>query len=289
MLGVRIGAVSNIRLEIDSTTLKPIVPVYLTVDPDLLTFSGAEVDRSGTGGRIGEAIARGLRAQLASQSFVTGQKAIELRYVPGSPANLAGTAPAIPEIPTVASETEQLKDVLRRVPLEELASSALRVVESLDRTLSSPLIPVLMKEAQATAEAASTLLRHADERAVPLATSLTATSEAARETLKGADRAVADMRAAVLEAERLVGDARGTVKTANDVLSTNFRTTLKSADAALRQAETALASTNSLIGSGTPPRGDIDQTLRNLAAATRSLRTLVDELNRKPNAIIVGR
>jgi paraquat-inducible protein B len=146
-----------------------------------------------------------------------------------------------------------------------------------------------MKEAQATAEAASTLLRHADERAVPLATSLTATSEAARETLKGADRAVADMRAAVLEAERLVGDARGTVKTANDVLSTNFRTTLKSADAALRQAETALASTNSLIGSGTPPRGDIDQTLRNLAAATRSLRTLVDELNRKPNAIIVGR
>jgi paraquat-inducible protein B len=289
MLGVRIGSVSRIWLEIDSKTLAPIVPVYFTVDPELLAFSGPEDKRGGSGERIAEAIGKGLRAQLASQSFVTGQKAIELKYLPDSPAVLAGVVASLPEIPTVASETEQLKDVLRRVPLEELAASALKALDTLDRTLSSPLIPAMMKETAATAEAANRLLQHIDEQAVPLAMSLTATSEAARETLKGADGVVADMRAAVLEAERLAADARGTVKTANEVLSANFRSTLKSAEAALRQAETALASANSLLGPATASRADIDQTLRNAAASTRSLRILMDELSRKPNAMIVGR
>src|SRR5690349_16958088 len=51
ILAVRAGAVSKVQLDIDSTTLKPTVYAYLTLEPDVIRFSGPENKRSASGER----------------------------------------------------------------------------------------------------------------------------------------------------------------------------------------------------------------------------------------------
>jgi paraquat-inducible protein B len=50
-----------------------------------------------------------------------------------------------------------------------------------------------------------------------------------------------------------------------------------------------LADADNLIGPNSPQRYDIDQTLRSLSAASRALRLFADNLERRPNAIIMGK
>ena len=59
----------------------------------------------------------GLRAQLALQSFVTGQLRVDLDFRPDTAAQLIGALPDIPEIPTVPSELGQLRNQLASLPL----------------------------------------------------------------------------------------------------------------------------------------------------------------------------
>lgn len=287
--GVRIGSVSEVRLDINVATLRTLVPVILDLEPDKVTYVDASGSETGTGAKLGEAVKQGLRAQLATISLVTGQQSVELRYAPDKPAVFRGRDNKLPEIPTIKSQTEQLKEVLGRLPLEKLATSALSAIESADRILNSPEIPALLKtlvEAADSAGEAVDSMRDAARNIGPGAIeALTSIRAAADE----ASRMFADARTAVREANGLFGDARGTVRLANDVIASNVRPALKSAEAAMSQAEKTLANVNTLVAANTPQRGDIDQVLRNLASASRALRGLMEELERRPNAIITGR
>jgi paraquat-inducible protein B len=64
---------------------------------------------------------------------------------------------------------------------------------------------------------------------------------------------------------------------------------LRSADRALQQARTTLASVDGIVAEDARSRQDIDHALRNLAQASTALRSFADTLERNPNAIIVGR
>ena len=86
----------------------------------------------------------------------------------------------------------------------------------------------------------------------------------------------------------MFNDARGTIRLTNEVAA-NVKTVLKSADTAIGQAESVLTNINGMISPNTAQRIDIDETLRNLAVTTRSLRGFSEQLERKPNAIVMGR
>lgn len=287
--GVRIGSVTEVRLDIDVATLRTLVPVFLELEPKKVTFVGAAGEEHGSGARLDDAVRQGLRAQLATISLVTGQQSVELRYAPSSPAVFRGGGQKLPEIPTIKSQTEQLKEVLGRLPLEKLTASALSAIESADKVLNSPEIPALLKnlvEASASAEDAIGSLR---DTATTIGTDAIRTLTAVRAASEEAGRMFADARTAVREANGLFGDARGTIKLTNEVLASNVKPALKSAETAMGQAERTLANINTLVAPNTAQRGDIDHVLRNLASASRALRSLMEELERRPNAIITGR
>lgn len=63
----------------------------------------------------------GLRATLVTQSFLTGQKAVDLSLHPGTPVNLKNrkTRQKVIEIPTLTSFTEELNKILKNLPLEK--------------------------------------------------------------------------------------------------------------------------------------------------------------------------
>jgi paraquat-inducible protein B len=248
--GVPIGQVTEVHLDLNLETLQAYIPVYMEFNP-------AAIRRIGSGptgeALFDEAVRRGLRAQLASQSFVTGQLIVELDMFPDTPVRRVGVDKSTPEIPTIKSDIEHLKDVLGRLPLEQLVASMTGAVGALNKILVSPEIPAILASVAAGSAEAHQL--------------------------------IAELRA---DRAPLVAQAASILKTADEA-AVVLRTTLQVADGAMRRADRTLAGTEGLLAPTSPQRADLNETLRNLAAASRSIRSLADQVDRKPNSLVVGR
>jgi paraquat-inducible protein B len=308
--GVRVGSVKDIRLNVEMTDLSVQIAVYLEFEPERLEAIGGP-RRTGV---LGEAIERGLKAQLVSQSFVTGQLAVELAYRPDVPVKFVGLDKSMVEIPTVISEMESVKEFLGRLPLDEMANAAIRSLKSIDHLVSSPDLQNLITLLAADAQEIKRLVETMHDVVPPISGSIRDTSSSARDTLLLTQRLLSAVAADV---QSVLGRADQTLTTADTQIATlgaSGAAALKSAEQTARQAEgqiaslgarsgaavknveqaaqqaeIALASVNTLISRGTIQRGDIDLTLRNLSTLTASLRSLADQLERNPQILLTGR
>ncbi|WP_424140826.1 MlaD family protein, partial [Roseomonas chloroacetimidivorans] len=81
--GVRVGSVQRIALHL-SASGQARIPVTLELLPDQVNREGKDAQQSDAD--IEHLVEAGLRAQLNSQSFVTGQLRVDLDFRPGTPA-----------------------------------------------------------------------------------------------------------------------------------------------------------------------------------------------------------
>ena len=93
--GVKIGQVTNIKLLANPEAMDFYIGVYVEIDPENYTFMGQEklsqiLKKIRRGEFIKPLIEKGLRAQLQTQSFVTGQLMINVDFYPNEPARLLG-------------------------------------------------------------------------------------------------------------------------------------------------------------------------------------------------------
>ena len=179
--GIKVGEVTDLRLEHDLDTLEFRVPVFIQLEPGRVRFISGGTEVANTGGTddiedLKKLVARGLRAQLQTGSLLTGQRYVELGFHPDSPPaefQLVGNHYELPTVPSAMDEfrstaTEMLAK-LRNLPLDEIAAEVLGTLEGTNRLVNSPeLIETLESVRKTTA------------RAAPLATSLKATSEATK-------------------------------------------------------------------------------------------------------------
>ena len=219
--GVRLGSVIRIALNFSTATRTARIPVTIEIDPDRVTWQGARP----VGGDYSRLIAGGLRAQLASQSFVTGQLRVDLDFRPETPIRTMKGVTDLPEIPAIPSELDQLRSKLTELPLRDLVDTAQNALGSVDR-----------------------LAARLDGLVDPLATSVRQTAETATRTLDttGGGRApVASGRRRDVCAER--GRVYGGCKAA--IRRARWRVgPLTDADRSLKQIDALVASVNSLTG-----------------------------------------
>ena len=271
--GVPIGKVNAIRLEIDERDLTAIIPVFIEYDPHAWRYVGGPERRPAS---IVDAVAKGLRAELVPQSFLTGQMLVELDMRPDTPALLARPGDSsLAEIPTIKSDIEQLKDVLTSLPLRDIASSLDRASRGLDRLLDSPDLPDLLKNLNTTAANAAAFTGKLDQDRVKLVADLhdaLATLEKAGTGLQGVST-----------------DARQVLKTMDQVTATDLRKTLRSAEATLQQMQTTFSEASNMLAPESPDRVEISRILHLTSNALQSLRDFASELERKPNAVLFGR
>jgi paraquat-inducible protein B len=83
--GVQIGSVVSIIIEVDPTKLQPQIPVVIEYEPDKFQVAGAQKIHRDPRKTIPKLIERGLRAVLTTQSYITGQLAIEIGFYPDTP------------------------------------------------------------------------------------------------------------------------------------------------------------------------------------------------------------
>jgi paraquat-inducible protein B len=269
--GVRIGSVTEIKLEINAQTAAAEVPVYIQFDPDLVHFSGIPIQ----GQVLKDAIKNGLRAQLASQSFVTGQLYVSLQMLPNQPGHVVGTKEHITEIPTIESEMERMKNVLSELPLDQLVERMMTTVDRTNAVLDSPEIHKILASVASAANNINDMIASARGDQKPVTTDVIETLKSAREALSAMKEALADVKPVL--------------KTANTTMKSDLHNTLMSAEGAMKQAQMTLANLNGIVSPNSAQRSNINDTLRSLAAGTRSLRAFADEIERKPNAMVMGR
>jgi len=277
--GVEVGSVASIQLQLDLKKMQPVIPVYVEFDTSRFKPIPGETEPTVAEltdqGLLKEAIARGLHARLATQSFVTGQLLVELELDPNEPRHVFGYDPSIVEIPTSESDLEKLKKTLTELPLEEIANRAALVLDDAHRILSSEEIPKILERYADSGKNLDLLLTDARDAVPKLVDEVHTTADSAREVLG--------------QAKSTLNSVQNTLSTADHLLAGEVRDAVRVAIAALVKAEKTLGDADGLIAPNSPQRYDIDQTLRNLTATTRALRVFAEDIERRPNALVVGR
>jgi len=294
--GVKIGQVTDIHLLYDPEALKASIPVFVKVNQEKFFLPAGQVWKETDVDDLPMLIERGFGAQLQMQSFVTGQLQIAVGFYPDHKPRLSGTPSEYPEIPTIPTEFEKLKDIFTKLPIEEILNKLIDTLEGIDRIVNAPELMATLKNLEITVQDARTFLK---------------TSNRWIDTI-GAD------------AHASLGDIQGLVRKTDsqiDLLAKNANSALNDASKVFQQGERTLALkdgrsaelADSLIGAADAFRDTLDKAgaaaeniramtdadsevkyqintvLRELSAAARSIRIWAELIERQPEALIRGK
>ena len=260
--GVDIGEVKRIRLRLDQQvnrdnnklTAEVRIPVIIELDQEkIVSHGGTSIDLSDPH-TIPNLIREGLRAQLGSDSFVTGLLYVALDIEPNTPIQMiAPQGSPLQEIPAIPTTLEQAQAV------------AVRIFERLDKVdfdaVFAQMTGMLDSIRQIT------------------------TSPGLREALNNSEKTREQL-------DRALAGAQQTLNTMNRQvlpLSNSLQKTSLSADAAAKQVRLTLGTVQTTIEPNSPINYQALQTLQDVSAAAHSIKELADYLQRNPSAIIRGR
>lgn len=271
--GIPIGSVTDVKVQVFPKNLTARIPVHFEVTPARLEimgeWTGSRQDR------IKKLIDAGMRAQLVSQSLVTGQLAIELNFQPDTPVNLIGGDPSVIEVPTLPSPIQQLMGELQKVKLDQLVESANALITKVSTIVSAPEVQELVPDAGKLISEARGLLATLDSEIKPTSASLRSAADAATVMLDQSQEAVAKIDAGLSPA---IADVRQLVRE----LDTKLPLTLRRLDATLGAVDASVRPDAAVMR-------DVRNALNQVASAARSIRELANTLERDPSALIRGK
>ncbi len=183
--GVRVGEVSDIKMQFNLSDMTVRIPVFLECNTSILTrVSGDDNPHD----FFDQMVAHGLKAQLQMQSIVTGQTMVYLDFHPDKPPRLVGLDNKVPEIPTIPTTVQELSRTIENIPVEELVKKMLSAVDGLEKLVRSPKIISSISSINETMRDVRELLRNLDKEVVPLKKEIRDTSAAAIKTMKNMDK-----------------------------------------------------------------------------------------------------
>jgi paraquat-inducible protein B len=261
--GVEVGSVTDIRLRAPGAGIASVkeiaeegirIPVFIEIDNDKMSNLGAAGRNLNNPQTVKDLIAAGLRAQLATQSLLTGLLFVQLNFYPDIQASLVmpeGFEPQeIPAIPTnlerVQSAAEDLIRKLQTVDVTRMVNSAADALDGINRLVNSPSL-------HQTVEALPATVTHLDE------------------TVTSLHRMVTDIDA-----------KKGPLLDSLSVTVAKGRETLE-------QARITLASIDRTLAPASPLATSVRGALQDVSEAARAVRLLADYLERNPGAIVRGR
>jgi paraquat-inducible protein B len=271
--GIQVGTVTDIRVEMFVREMTSRIPVYFEVLPEEFTIVGQVAGTQEE--RIRALIDAGLRAQLVSQSLVTGQLAIELDTHPGTPVNLVGADPAVIEIPSIPSTVQRLMGELQRLQLDQLVDSADRLISDVNALIATPeaqrLLPVLLNVAG-----------RAEGLVETLETEIGATAAGLRSTAEAATAALDQGRGTIASLDSELSPAVTDLRALIEQLNARLPETLDRLDGTLATVDTSIRPDAAVMR-------DLRRALDEFANASRSVRELADTIERNPSVLIRGR
>ena len=262
--GIRTGEVKEVRAVLTGRKEMPVlIEVVIELRADVVEVpSGVTAPwQQARGAELARSLAaNGVRARLLSQSLLTGQKYIDLDFLPEDAARYSGIPRLYPELPTTPSGLERLSQ----------RSEAL-----FDKIADQP-IEAIIDDFRGAARSLRGLLESAELRGAISGTSRTAAA---------AEPALAELSAALADVRRLSatldGQASNTGRETTETAQ-RLRETLDRFDRTLgRVDETASAADETRLRAA--------ETLEQLSRTLAALRSFAEYVQTHPEAMVQGK
>ena len=258
--GVQIGTVASIELRLSPSQgrLRPEIkglrlPVIIELDRSQLLARGGTGEALETAG-FDSLIKQGLRAQLATESLLTGLLYVDLDLHPRTPIKyVLEPGGPYPEIPTIKTDLAQLQE---------------RLMEALDKLEKIDFQGLVVSITDA-ANSIKTLTGSPE---------LKATLESLKGTIANLNQAVNSARALINNANSQIGPLVADIREASD-----------EADKTMKETRAALVSLRQTLDPNSPLAVHLNQTLDSLTETSESLGEFTEYLQRNPSALVRGR
>ena len=202
--GIRIGTVSDLRLDAKLQGGAPVILVTFDIEPERIHGVGRDSGEDPYAAMAG-LVKKGARARLEQGNLITGSLYISLDFYPDAPpAELlrGGTYPEIPTLPTELEQiTRSITDVLQTIaalPLAEVVDDLRVTIRSVNSLVNSPEVERTLANLDNSLREVSQLVGKVDRDIGPLMASIQDASDAAEtalaqagNTLKSADSLIA--------------------------------------------------------------------------------------------------
>lgn len=264
--GVKVGTVTEIRMRFDPKDFEILIPVFVELGEGNLEIVGSDEKSRGQiiEGQTQELIKRGFRAQLATQSYVTGQLMVALDFFPDMPVNLVGADPEYPEIPSIPTTLEQLQNKLETLPIEETFKKMQNVADGIDKLVNSPEITRILGSAAQGIDDATKLIHDVEQQVKPLASDIS--------------KAAGEITNLAAETRKGLGDVAQSLTKTSDEAGLTFN-----------KAEVVLSNIEHMTGEVSPLNYTLTKTLKELEMTVLSLRVLVENLDQQPQSVVFGK
>jgi paraquat-inducible protein B len=247
--GVAIGSVTSITIITDPAKLEAHIPVIIDIDLDKFLLREAG-QTVDPQKNMPKLIKQGLRARLGMQSLITGKLLIEIDAFPNTPVNLKNINKEYTEIPTIPSTTSRLAQALDKLDLEAIQNKLESALTGIDNLFRNPDLTASIKALKDTLQNARKFIARVDRQVDPLAK---------------------DARKTVKDIGKLANNLDGRV----DELATSLDKTLSGA--------------RGVISEDAPLVVELEYTLKEISAMSRSIRLLADYLEQHPETLIRGK
>lgn len=273
--GVRVGYVSDIALLVDQSTYQSLTQVTMEILPEdlVMTDFGEVIQTEARRKPIGHddlVTDAGMRAQLETESFITGTLVVKLDMRPETPAVYRGHHPPHPEIPTVPSNVQALLAKLRSwteklgedFDIEEIADQFSSILEGLDEIANS-------EDLRGFLSGVNQIVNDEDARAM---------AASVNQTLQEIRSATADARALIQNTDDQI-----------DGIATDLRPVLSELAGVMEEAEQTLVEAKEQLRGESVQMYQLQATLEGVESAARALREFFDYLERNPEALLRGK
>jgi paraquat-inducible protein B len=180
--GVEVGQVISAQLQYDDATGLPQMLATLQIDPSRIQIVHPRADSNAPPtdalrARIARLVTHGLRAELTTASFITGNKVVSLDIVKDAPAARIEVVDGLPQLPSVSGSD-----------LTQILANVKSILHHLDTATEGPELGHAIKELDRTLTNLDQLTHDVQPQIQPLLQSLRDTAEATQRTLQSAQK-----------------------------------------------------------------------------------------------------
>lgn len=257
--GVQIGQVTDIKLIFDSDSIDLIMLVEAEVTAD-------NIQRYGIGSvdLTEELIGQGLRAQLISQSLLTGLLMIQLDFHPDTKFTLGQVESPYMQIPTIPTDLERFARQVESIDFAQVASDLQAVVSGLRQFTDSDSL----QSFPAKLDQSLAILRQLGEQ---LSQQLVSSGPKLDQLLDSTSNAVETFDRELTR------------------LTLSVRHSLAGLEAALGELEQTASGIGDVVSADSPTTYRLNKALREMELAGMALQALAKTLDEQPEALLRGK
>ncbi len=170
VLGIQVGDVTDVKLQLDAKTGTVRVRVAMQVQPERVLQLSPATAAQDQQAVFQHLVDHGLRAELGTASYVTGQKLIALTMEPNAgPAKVTreGDALVLPSkaggLDTAIASLSDISAKLDKVPFQQIGDNLNKLLVTANGTLGGPQMKQTLTQLNTTLQTANTTLHGVDQ------------------------------------------------------------------------------------------------------------------------------